>query len=50
MANWIGASLYPEQFSDVDLVAMTKDYYQKMYNFTLTDEQARTIINPDAAS
>ena len=33
-------SLYPEQFSDVDLVAMTKDYYQKMYNFTLTDEQA----------
>ena len=50
VANWIGASLYPEQFSDVDLVAMTKDYYQKMYNFTLTDEQARTIINPDAAS
>jgi len=50
VANWIGASLYPEQFSDVDLVAMTKDYYQKMYNFTLTDEQARAIVNPDAAS
>ena len=32
VANWIGASLYPEQFSDVDLVSMTKDYYQKMYN------------------
>jgi len=29
---------------------MTKDYYQKMYNFTLTDEQARAIVNPDAAS
>ena len=28
VANWIGASLYPEQFSDVDLVSMTKDYYQ----------------------
>ena len=50
VANWIGASLYPEQFSDVDLVAMTKDYYQQMYNFTLTDEQARQIVNPDAAS
>ena len=50
VANWIGASLYPEQFSDVDLVSMTKDYYQKMYNFTLTDEQARAIVNPDAAS
>jgi len=50
VANWIGASLYPEQFSDVDLVSMTKDYYQKMYNFTLTDEQARQIVNPDAAS
>ena len=50
VANWIGASLYPEQFSDVDLVSMTKDYYQKMYNFTLTDEQAQRIINPDSAS
>ena len=50
VANWLGASLYPEQFSDVDLVSMTKDYYQKMYNFTLTDEQARRIVNPDSAS
>ena len=50
VANWIGASLYPDQFTDVDLVAITKDYYQKMYNFTLTDEQARRIVNPDAAS
>ena len=50
VANWIGASLYPDQFSDVDLVAITKDYYQKMYNFTLTDEQARKIVDPDAAS
>ena len=50
VANWLGASLYPEQFSDVDLVSMTKDYYQKMYNFTLTDEQARAIVNPDSAS
>lgn len=49
VANWIGASLYPDQFSDVDLVTITKDYYQKMYNFTLTDEQARRIVNPDAA-
>lgn len=50
VANWIGASLYPDQFTDVDLVAITKDYYQKMYNFTLTDEQARRIVNPDTAS
>ena len=50
VANWLGASLYPEQFSDVDLVSMTKDYYQKMYNFTLTDEQAQRIVNPDSAS
>ncbi len=49
VANWIGASLYPDQFSDVDLVTITKDYYQKMYNFTLTDEQARRIVNPDAS-
>ena len=45
---WVGSSLYPDKFTDIDLPALTKDYYSKMYAFDLTDEQVKTIINPDA--
>lgn len=48
VANWLGAKLYPAQFSDVDLVAMTQEYYQQMYHHTVTAERATTIIDPDA--
>ena len=50
VANWLGKSLYPDQFADVDLVSITKDYYQRMYSFTLTDAQALAIVDPDSAS
>ena len=45
---WVGSSLYPDKFTDIDLPALTKDYYSKMYATDLTDEQVKTIINPDA--
>lgn len=48
VANWLGTKLYPAQFSDVDLVAMTQEYYQQMYHHTVTAERATTIIDPDA--
>ena len=48
VANWLGKSLYPDQFADIDLPALTKDYYHRMYAFDLTDEQVATIIDPDA--
>ncbi|MDO5094132.1 MAG: ABC transporter substrate-binding protein [Propionibacteriaceae bacterium] len=45
---WVGSSLYPDLFTGIDLPALTKAYYQKMYGFELSDEQAAKIINPDA--
>ena len=47
-AYWVGSELYPDQFADIDLPALTKDYYHRMYAFDLTDEQVATIIDPDA--
>ena len=47
-AYWVGSSLYPDKFTDIDLPALTKDYYKQMYAFDLTDDQVTTIINPDA--
>ena len=47
-AYWVGSELYPDQFADIDLPVLTKDYYHRMYAFDLTDEQVATIIDPDA--
>ena len=50
VTQWLGKTLYPEQFNDVDLVKMTKDYYKTMYSFDLSDAQAQKIVYPDAQS
>lgn len=45
---WVGSSLYSKKFTGIDLKSLTKDYYKKMYDFDLSDEQVRRIIDPDA--
>ena len=37
--------VYPEIFSDYDLVAEVKKYYKEMYGIDLTDEQIRRMYN-----
>ncbi|MFZ2530446.1 MAG: ABC transporter substrate-binding protein [Rhodococcus sp. (in: high G+C Gram-positive bacteria)] len=44
VANWIGSVIYPELFGDADLTGMTQDYYERVYNFELTAEQAESIL------
>ncbi|APT87673.1 ABC transporter substrate-binding protein [Corynebacterium flavescens] len=44
VANWLGKTLYPDEFSDVDLVKQVKEYYKKIYNFDLSDDQAQDIL------
>lgn len=41
---------YPDLFSDIDITKETKDYYKDLFGITLTDEQANSIFNPNAAS
>lgn len=48
VANWLGSKLYPEQFKDVDLVEMTREYYKVMYGYDLSEAQAQHILDPDA--
>ncbi|HZK05713.1 MAG TPA: ABC transporter substrate-binding protein [Actinomycetaceae bacterium] len=47
VANWLGSRLYPDQFADVDLVQMTRDYYEVVYDHELTEERATLIVDPD---
>lgn len=46
MLLWMAQTNYPELFSDIDLEAEMKEYYQKFYGITLTDEDIVKIFNP----
>lgn len=43
---WIAKTTYPELFEDIDMKQMTKEYYEKFYGMTLSDEDLEWIFNP----
>lgn len=43
---WLAKTAYPEQFSDLDVIAETKTYYKEVFGIELTDEQAASIFAP----
>ena len=42
---WTAKTVYPEKFADLDLKAEAKDYYQKFFNYSLTDEEMEQILS-----
>lgn len=44
MPAYIGSILYPQAYQDVSLATLTKDFYQKFYGYTLSDDQVTTIL------
>ena len=45
---WFAKTAYPDMFSDVDLVKETKEFYKDIFDVNLTDDQIKSIFNPDA--
>jgi len=45
---WLAKTAYPEYFSDIDVIAETKNYYKEVFGVELTDEQAASIFDPTA--
>ena len=45
---WLAKTAYPEHFSDIDILAETKDYYKEVFGIQLTDAQAASIFAPSA--
>ncbi|EFL51998.1 periplasmic binding protein [Solidesulfovibrio fructosivorans JJ]] len=41
---WMGKTLYPKRFKDMDLVAEAKDFYARFFGRELTDGQVREIL------
>ena len=42
---WLASETYPDAFKDYDLKKVIKEYYQKWYNYELTDEQIEDMFN-----
>ncbi len=42
---WTAKVLYPDQFKDIDLKGLTKEFYSKFYHYNLTDEQVTGILS-----
>jgi iron complex transport system substrate-binding protein len=46
--TWLAKTLYPEQFADIDLKALSKDFYNRFYNYELSDDEFTGFLNPTA--
>ena len=43
--QWVAKTLYPNLFTNIDIQAQTKYFYQTFYGYTLSDAQVTAIIN-----
>ncbi len=44
---WLAKTLYPQRFADIDMSKETRDFYQRFFGISLTDEQIKDILNPN---
>lgn len=44
---WLGSVLYPDKFADVDMNQEVRDFYQKFYDYELSDDELKTIMAGD---
>lgn len=45
---WIAKTVYPEYFTDINIIEETKKYYEEVFNVQLTDKQAEKIFAPSS--
>jgi iron complex transport system substrate-binding protein len=43
---WTAKILYPEKFSDLDMPALTREFYSKFYHYDLTDSDVESLLDP----
>lgn len=47
---WLAKTLYPEKFSDIDIRAEAKEFYQTYYGYSLSDAEYEKFLNPNPSS
>jgi len=45
LMQFLAQKMYPELFGDFDMVAETQRYYKRFYDFDLTTEDARRLLD-----
>jgi len=43
---WTAKVLYPDKFKDMDMPALTKEFYSKFYHYDLTDREVNSLLDP----
>ena len=43
---WIAKVLYPEKFSDMNMPALTKEFYSKFYHYNLSNSEVNSLLDP----
>ncbi len=43
---WTAKVLYPEKFGDLDMPALTKEFYSKFYHYELSDSEVNSLLDP----
>lgn len=47
---WLGKTLYPSRFADIDIAGETKTFFKTFYGTVLSDGDVRAFMNPAGAS
>ena len=51
--QWAAQLIYPDQFSDLDIVKATQQFYKDFFNYSLTEEEVNLMLsreNPDGSA
>ncbi|MDO8841609.1 MAG: hypothetical protein Q7V06_04740, partial [Methanocalculus sp.] len=43
---WTARILYPQIFSDMDMTALTKEFYLKFYHYELSEDELNSLLVP----
>ena len=41
---WTAKVIYPDKYTDIDMVSVTKEFYSNFYHYDLSDKQAKEIL------
>ena len=44
--TWLAQTLYPNLFTDVNLLSLSQSFYQQFYNYSLSSTQLQAFLNP----
>ena len=41
---WTAKCIYPDQYSDIDMISTTQEFYSEFYHYDLSKEEAKQML------